>query len=61
MTLDPDVASVLLAFAFAGAAALPAFKRIAARRRDMRRICLGCGRKLIMGERLCDCNPDASE
>jgi hypothetical protein len=61
MTLDPDLASVLLAFAFAGAAALPALKRFADRRRDVRRICLACGRRLILGERTCDCDPEVSE
>jgi hypothetical protein len=61
MTLDPDLASVLLAIAFAGAAALPTLKRLAGRRRDLRRTCLECGRRLIMGERACDCDPEVGE
>jgi hypothetical protein len=61
MTLDPDLASVLLAIALAGAAGLPALKRLAGRRRDVRRICLACGRRLILGEQACDCDPAADE
>jgi hypothetical protein len=59
MTLDPDLASVLLAVALAAAAALPALKRLVARNRDVRRICLACGRRLVLGERTCDCDPQA--
>ena len=60
MTLDPDLASVLLAIALAAAAALPALTRLAARQCDVRRTCLACGRRLILGERTCDCDPKAS-
>ena len=53
LVLDPDVASVLLAFAFAGALALPALRK-AVRRGE--RFCESCGRRILLGERTCDCD-----
>ena len=50
--LDPELASVLLAFALAGLLALPGLRR-ATRRAE--RFCSRCGRRLILGERTCDC------
>ena len=51
--LDPGLVSVLLAFAFAGVLALPGLRK-AARRAE--RFCENCGRRLILGERTCDCD-----
>jgi hypothetical protein len=51
--LDPDVASVLLAAAFAGALALPGLRK-AVRRAE--RVCTSCGRRIVLGERTCDCD-----
>jgi len=51
--LDPDVASILLAFALAGALALPALRK-ALRRGE--RFCESCGRRILLGERTCDCD-----
>ena len=51
--LDPDLASVLLAFAFAGALALPGLRK-ALRRSE--RFCETCGRRIVLGERTCDCD-----
>lgn len=51
--LDPDVASVLLALAFAGALALPGLRK-ALRRGE--RFCASCGRRILLGERTCDCD-----
>jgi hypothetical protein len=53
LVLDPDVASVLLAFAFAGGLALPALRK-AVRRGE--RFCESCGRRILLGERTCDCD-----
>jgi hypothetical protein len=51
--LDPDLASVLLAFAFACALALPRLRK-ALRRGE--RFCVSCGRRILLGERTCDCD-----
>jgi hypothetical protein len=51
--LDPDLASVLLAFAFAGVLALPRVRK-ALRRGE--RFCVSCGRRILLGERTCDCD-----
>jgi hypothetical protein len=51
--LDPDLASVLLAFALAGALALPGLRK-ALRRGE--RFCESCGRRILLGERTCDCD-----
>jgi len=53
LVLDPDLASVLLAFALAGALALPGLRK-ALRRGE--RFCESCGRRILLGERTCDCN-----
>jgi hypothetical protein len=51
--LDPDLAAVLLAFAFAGALALPGLRK-ALRRGE--RYCVQCGRRFLLGQRTCDCD-----
>ena len=51
--LDPDLASVLLAFALAGALGLPRLRK-ALRRGE--RFCESCGRRILLGERTCDCD-----
>jgi hypothetical protein len=53
VVLDPDLASVLLAFALAGALALPRLRK-ALRRGE--RYCESCGRRVLLGERTCDCD-----
>jgi hypothetical protein len=53
LLLDPDLASVLLAFAFAGALGLPALRK-AVRRGG--RFCESCGRRILLGQRTCDCD-----
>jgi len=51
--LDPDVASVLLAFALAGVLALPGLRR---KLRRAERFCVSCGRRVVLGQRTCDCD-----
>ncbi|HET7554307.1 MAG TPA: hypothetical protein VFJ75_01500 [Gaiellaceae bacterium] len=51
--LAPELAAVLLAFGFAGLLALPGLCK-AVRRTE--RVCTRCGRRLILGERTCDCD-----
>jgi hypothetical protein len=51
--LDPELASVLVALALAGLLALPGLRK-AARRTE--RFCVTCGRRLIVGQRTCDCD-----
>jgi hypothetical protein len=53
LVLDPDLASVLLAFALAGALALPRLRRAL---RGGERFCESCGRRVLLGERTCDCD-----
>lgn len=50
---DPDLTSILLAFAFAGVAGIPGLRK-ALRRGE--RFCASCGRRIIFGERTCDCD-----
>jgi hypothetical protein len=51
--LDPELAAVLLSFGLAGLLALPGLRK-AVRRTE--RVCTRCGRRLILGERTCDCD-----
>jgi len=51
--LDPEVAAVLLAAAFAGVLALPGLRK-ALRRGGQ--VCAFCGRQIVLGERTCDCD-----
>jgi hypothetical protein len=51
--LDPDLASILLAFALAGIAGLPRARK-ALRRGES--FCASCGRRILLGERTCDCD-----
>jgi hypothetical protein len=51
--VDPDIASVLLAAVFAGLLAVPGLRK-AARRGE--RFCVNCGRRILLGERTCDCD-----
>ena len=51
--LDPELAAVLLAFGLAGALALPGLRR-AVRRTE--RYCVKCGRRVLLGQRTCDCD-----
>ena len=51
--LDPEVAAVLLAAAFAGVLALPGLRK-ALRRGGQ--VCASCGRLIVLGERTCDCD-----
>jgi hypothetical protein len=51
--LDPDLASVLLALALAGALSLPRLRKVV---RRGQRFCASCGRRILLGERTCDCD-----
>jgi hypothetical protein len=51
--LDPDLASVLLALVLAGLLGLP---RMGKALRRGERFCESCGRRILLGERTCDCD-----
>jgi len=51
--LDPELAAVLLAAAFAAALAVPGWRK-ALRRAE--RFCESCGRRVLLGEKTCDCD-----
>ena len=51
--LGPELAAVLLTFGLAGLLSLPGLYK-AVRRTE--RVCIRCGRRLILGERTCDCD-----
>jgi hypothetical protein len=53
--LVPEVAAVLAALVCASMAGLPELHRAIRRRRRALRMCLDCGRTLLLGERTCDC------
>jgi hypothetical protein len=51
--LDPDLASVLGAVAFGVLLTLPSVRRAARRAEEF---CATCGRKILLGQRTCDCD-----
>jgi hypothetical protein len=51
--LDPGLAAILLAFALAGLLAVPEVRK-ALKRGE--RFCETCGRRILLGERTCDCD-----
>jgi hypothetical protein len=53
--IDPDLAAVLLTFGVAGLLALGALPAAVRRRRALERACARCGRRVVLGERTCDC------
>ena len=55
MSIDPEIAAVLSALVFGSLAGLPGLHRALQRRRRTVRMCLECGRTLLLGERTCDC------
>jgi hypothetical protein len=56
VSIDPGLASVLLAFGLGGLCSLPSVHRALRRRRDLKPSCLSCGRKLVQGVRQCACD-----
>jgi hypothetical protein len=55
MVLDPEVAAIVAALAFGTAVGLPGLQKALRRKRRALRECLRCGRKIVLGERTCDC------
>jgi hypothetical protein len=51
--LDPDLGAILLAAAFAGVLALPGLRKTLHRGEQF---CASCGRRLLLGQRTCDCD-----
>jgi hypothetical protein len=51
--LDPGLWSVLLAAAFAGLLAIPELRK---KLRRVEQCCESCGRRILLGERTCDCD-----
>jgi hypothetical protein len=51
--LDPDLAAILLTLAFAGVLALPGLRKAL---RGSERFCASCGRRVLLGQRTCDCD-----
>ena len=53
--IDPDLAAVLLTFGVAGLLGLAALSGAVRRRRALERACARCGRRVLLGERTCEC------
>jgi hypothetical protein len=53
--LATETAAVLAAFGLAILAGLPGVHKELRRRRRALRMCLDCGRTILLGERTCDC------
>jgi hypothetical protein len=51
--LDPDLLAVLLAFGLAAMLDLPGLRKTL---RRTERYCLSCGRRILLGQRTCDCD-----
>jgi len=52
---DPDLSAILLALAAAGVFALAALPGAVRRRRSLQQACASCGRRILHGEKTCDC------
>jgi hypothetical protein len=55
MSIDPEVAAVAAAIVGGVLAGLPGLQRTVRRRRRALRVCMRCGRTVLLGERTCDC------
>jgi hypothetical protein len=55
MWIDPEVLAILAAFVLGTVVGLPGLHRALQQRRRALRMCLSCGRSLLLGERTCDC------
>jgi hypothetical protein len=51
--IDPELAAFLGALAFALLLTLPGFRRAARRAENF---CATCGRRVLLGQRTCDCD-----
>jgi hypothetical protein len=52
---EPEIAAVLAALVLGSLAGLPGLHKAVQQRRRALRMCLNCGRTLLLGERTCDC------
>ena len=55
MTIDPEVAAIVGALVVAALSSVPRLQRSVRARRRALRECLACGRRIVSGERTCDC------
>ena len=55
MTIDPELAAILVALVAGAVVGAPRFQRWLRQRRRALRECLMCGRSIVVGERTCDC------
>jgi len=55
--LATETAAVLAALGLAILAGVPGVRKEWKRRRRALRMCLDCGRTILLGERTCDCEP----
>ena len=56
MTIDPDLAAVLLAVVLGTLPALVTGGRAVAARRRLKHACAVCGRRVVQGRRTCACD-----
>jgi hypothetical protein len=52
---EPEIAAVLAALVLGTLTGLPGLHRAVQQRRRALRMCVSCGRTLLLGERTCDC------
>jgi len=55
VTIDPELAAILVALVAGAVVGAPRFQRSLRQRRRALRECLMCGRSIVFGERTCDC------
>jgi hypothetical protein len=55
MWIVPELVALFAALVIASLVGLPGFHRAVQRRRRALRMCLRCGRTVLLGERTCDC------
>lgn len=55
MTIDPQLAAIVVTLAIGALIGVPALVRASRSRRRALRACLQCGRTVVFGSRTCDC------
>lgn len=55
MTIDPQLAAIVVTLAIGALIGVPALVRASRGRRRALRACLQCGRTVVFGSRTCDC------
>jgi hypothetical protein len=56
VSIDPDLAAILLAVMLGAVPGLVTGRKALAQRRRLKGLCAACGRRFVHGQRQCDCD-----